>query len=578
MPLNEASRLATLRTQSAIILEPTMSTADTLRRPLATVRYHSLDGLRASMMLLGLFLHAAWFFVPVWFGHPITDVSANWGIAHFFFWVHLFRMQAFFLVAGFFAHLLIQKRGLWRFLGNRGMRVAVPFLLFTAILYPLMHYQCIEGGLLSGRIQTSMSTWSRFIEELSKLKLSQLWPFHFWFLYCLLLLYGISLILLFVFRFVFDRHGRLRQQLQNAMAKVVSRPWGVPLLALPIAALLYWGVAWFGIDAGPMKPLWSGVFAYWIFFAVGWCMHAQPALLWKYDRGWAWRLAIGTALGLLLSVVFYQQLVSGRMSYFYPMLADTEIRDYGLLRQQLVRSRHDESDPLAAHVWEDMSPEYKRFVTETTAPTSDQLAGIALELSMTAIVTPDLVAHEEVSSLTLASPWRDVLNLPADQRSPPQMLELNRKVIESVFAPAIASYWQAPWWYQVVYFYCYALCSWLLVFGFLGFFNYACSQTSPLFRYLADSSYWLYIVHLPLQFQVQLWIAQWQIPWLPKFAIYVAYPTFLGLLSYHFLVRSTFLGWMLNGRRYPFVLWSPRTPVWEEPTTDSPTVCPEPEA
>ena len=207
-----------------------MSTAETLRHPLVAERYHSLDGLRASMMLLGIVLHATWYFVPVWFGHPITDVSANWGIAHFFYWVHLFRMQAFFLVAGFFAHLLIQKRGLWRFLSNRGLRIAVPFLLFTTALYPVMTYQTVAGGLLSGRIQSSESTWRLFLEEMSKLKLSEVWPIHFWFLYCLLLLYAISLLLLFVFRFVIDRRGVLRQRLQGAVARVVSAPWACPCL------------------------------------------------------------------------------------------------------------------------------------------------------------------------------------------------------------------------------------------------------------------------------------------------------------------------------------------------------------
>lgn len=554
-----------------------MSTADTLVRPLTAERYHSLDGLRASMMLLGLLLHAAWFFCPVWFGHPITDVSANWGLAHFFYWVHLFRMQAFFLVAGFFSHLLIQKRGFWRFLSNRGLRIAIPFLLFTVILYPLMNYQGVAGGLLSGRIQSSQSTWSLTLEELAKLKLSDLWPIHFWFLYCLLLLYGISLILLFVFRFVIDRRGVLRQHLQVAVARVVSTPWGVPAFALPLAALMYCGVDWFGIDAGPMKPRWSGVFAYWVFFAVGWCMHVQPSLLRKYDRGWTWRLAIGTALGLLLSTVFFEQLVSGRMSYFYPLIAETEVLDFELLRQQLVQSQRDASHPLAAHVWEKMSPEYRRFVAEVTSPTSDQLAGFTLELSTKAIFDPDLANHAGVLSVALPPESRAVLNLPPEQRALPQVMELNRKLTESAFAPTITSFWHAPFWYRAGYFYGYALCSWLLVFGVLGFFNYACSQTSPLFRYLADSSYWLYIVHLPLQFQIQLWISQWQLHWLPKVAMYVAYPTVLGLVSYHFLVRSTFLGWVLNGRRYPFVLWSPRAPVQEELEPESPTVFPEPE-
>ena len=139
-----------------------MSTVDAQVQPLVAERYHSLDGLRASMMLLGIVLHAAWYFIPVWFGHPITDVSANWGIAYFFYWVHLFRMQAFFLVAGFFAHLLIAKRGLWRFVGNRTMRIAIPFVLFTLALYPVMAYQGVVGGLLSGRIQTSGAPGSYF--------------------------------------------------------------------------------------------------------------------------------------------------------------------------------------------------------------------------------------------------------------------------------------------------------------------------------------------------------------------------------------------------------------------------------
>ena len=123
---------------------------------------------------------------------------------------------------------------------------------------------------------------------------------------------------------------------------------GVPLFALPLAALMYCGVDWFGVDAGPMNPRWSGVFAYWVFFAIGWCMHAQPTLLRKYDRGWPWRLALGTALGLVLSVLFYDQLVSGRMSYFYPMIADTEVRDYRLFRQRLVESQDGGSGTLAA--------------------------------------------------------------------------------------------------------------------------------------------------------------------------------------------------------------------------------------
>jgi peptidoglycan/LPS O-acetylase OafA/YrhL len=538
-------------------------------------RYHSLDALRAAMMLLGIVLHATWFFVPVWSGHPITDVSANWGLAHFFYWIHLFRMQAFFLVAGFFAHLLLQRRGLWRFLGNRVLRIGVPFLLFTALLYPIMSYQGVLGGLLSGRIQSEQTARSLWLEELSQTTLAELWPIHFWFLYCLLLLYGVSLVLLLLFRVALDRQGRVRERVHRALAGVLSARWGVLILAIPVAGHLYWTDGWFGINAGPLKPLWSGVFAYWVFFAIGWCMHQQPALLRKHDRGWAWRIAVGGVLGLMLSGVFYQQLRDGRMSFFYPMIADTTIRDFELLRERLMQSAEEGSSPLAAHIWQKLAPEYQHFIATVSSPTSDQRAGIGFELSKAAILDVELAGLAAVSQLDLPAEAQAALAVPADQRTLPETMELNRNIVEAVFTPAIASFWQAPVWYRAAFFYGYALCSWLLVFGFLGFFSYACAQTSIVFRYLADSSYWLYIVHLPLQFQLQLWIAPWQVPWLPKVVLYMAYPTVVGLLTYHFLVRSTFLGVLLNGRRYPFVWRMPRLSARKIPRRGAGSLVPE---
>jgi hypothetical protein len=41
------------------------------------LRFHALDSLRASAMLLGIFLHMAWFFVPVAMAAPVVDRSAN---------------------------------------------------------------------------------------------------------------------------------------------------------------------------------------------------------------------------------------------------------------------------------------------------------------------------------------------------------------------------------------------------------------------------------------------------------------------------------------------------------------------
>lgn len=74
---------------------------------------------------------------------------------------------------------------------------------------------------------------------------------------------------------------------------------------------------------------------------------------------------------------------------------------------------------------------------------------------------------------------------------------------------------------------------------------------SAAWRYLADASYWLYLVHLPLVtgLQVALYPLPWN--WAAKFAVVLAGTTALSLAGYALLVRSTVIGAALNGRRYP---------------------------
>lgn len=76
-------------------------------------------------------------------------------------------------------------------------------------------------------------------------------------------------------------------------------------------------------------------------------------------------------------------------------------------------------------------------------------------------------------------------------------------------------------------------------------------------RYLADSSYWTYLVHLPLLFAVQIAIMDWDLAWPFKLTITLVATLAVCLLSYHIAVRHTLLGQLLNGK--------PRAPVLSEP-------------
>ncbi|WP_313102923.1 acyltransferase family protein [Brevundimonas sp.] len=78
------------------------------------------------------------------------------------------------------------------------------------------------------------------------------------------------------------------------------------------------------------------------------------------------------------------------------------------------------------------------------------------------------------------------------------------------------------------------------------------SGHSALRRYLADASYWIYIVHLPLVMAAQVVVKDWPLVWPVKLAIVVVGVMAVSLASYELMVRHGFMGRWLNGRRVPW--------------------------
>ena len=58
----------------------------------------------------------------------------------FVWFSHLFRMSLFFLIAGFFANLLIERRGVRGFLRNRAIRIALPLVIFWPLITAAMFF------------------------------------------------------------------------------------------------------------------------------------------------------------------------------------------------------------------------------------------------------------------------------------------------------------------------------------------------------------------------------------------------------------------------------------------------------
>jgi peptidoglycan/LPS O-acetylase OafA/YrhL len=95
----------------------------------------------------------------------------------------------------------------------------------------------------------------------------------------------------------------------------------------------------------------------------------------------------------------------------------------------------------------------------------------------------------------------------------------------------------------------YAPAIWVTTFASIGLALRFLSGFSPTLRYLADASYWLYLIHLPIIMTLQVAVSGLDWPWPLKFAaiLGIALPPMLA--SYHLLVRDTFIGTVLNGRR-----------------------------
>lgn len=101
-----------------------------------------------------------------------------------------------------------------------------------------------------------------------------------------------------------------------------------------------------------------------------------------------------------------------------------------------------------------------------------------------------------------------------------------------------------------------ALAGWTWTYALLGLCTRHLSRERPALRYLADASYWMYLVHIPILLGCQFLVAGAAWPILVKLLFTLTITFTILLVSYHLLVRSTWLGKWLNGRRHPF-RWNP---------------------
>jgi hypothetical protein len=96
------------------------------------------------------------------------------------------------------------------------------------------------------------------------------------------------------------------------------------------------------------------------------------------------------------------------------------------------------------------------------------------------------------------------------------------------------------------------ICGVLFSYGFIGLAEKRFGSYNPKLRFISDGAYWMYLVHLPIVTFITFFMFNLRIPIEIKFLIAIVITSIICLGTYKYLVRSTLIGILLNGKRHPF--------------------------
>jgi peptidoglycan/LPS O-acetylase OafA/YrhL len=104
-------------------------------------------------------------------------------------------------------------------------------------------------------------------------------------------------------------------------------------------------------------------------------------------------------------------------------------------------------------------------------------------------------------------------------------------------------------WETMLYAALYALAVWGWTLGLLGAAVRFMTRENPAVRYVADASYWIYIVHVPVLLTLQAAVQPLDLPWFAKYPMTLGLAFAIMFVSYELFVRYSWIGAILNGRR-----------------------------
>jgi peptidoglycan/LPS O-acetylase OafA/YrhL len=105
----------------------------------------------------------------------------------------------------------------------------------------------------------------------------------------------------------------------------------------------------------------------------------------------------------------------------------------------------------------------------------------------------------------------------------------------------------------------YAIATWTSLLALVGLATRYLNRSRPVLRYMADSSYWIYLSHLPAMVLAIALVGGAGLGIAPSFLLVTGAALAFSMVTYPLVVRHTPIGWVLNGPRE-----RSRPPLWRK--------------
>ena len=385
-----------------------------------SIRYHGLDALRGMAMLLGIVLHAALPYMPNVEAFWPADESSSHVINTIFQFIHIWRMPLFFILAGFFANLIISKKSWRSWWGNRFLRIALPIIVFFPVMSLTLPWIFKYG---------KTGDFIFFYSDVGQ-------PFHLWFLWQLM----IFVISTSIFRLPYLLGVGVLKALNRIGLGFIGNVFGESKSVLssilfrsrfPIVFIILCSV----INLPTQGELIVNPIASGLYFVIGYSLYGNASLFTFLKAHWR------------------RYFLAGLVAFTLYMILES-----------------------------------KNLVTD--------------------IYSTDMKGDEYL------------------------------KAISEPFAIIIVSI--------------KIICGVLFSYAFIGLAEKRFGAYNPRLRFISDGAYWMYLIHLPIVTFITFFMFNFHMPIEIKFLIAIVMTSIICLGTYKYFVRSTPIGILLNGRRYPF--------------------------